>query len=328
MADAQTQFQTYHNTILLDADSNDLLREKRDTLLKDLKEKIDPKAPPYSEFHQGSYALSTGVKPISGDPDMDIGIVFDCLPDDYSDPVALKRYVKNALERPNRSVRIRKPCVTVKYVKDGSSELHIDMAIYCTNSAEVTQLARGRDTDPADDEHRYWETSEAQKLNDKIINAFSGTDRDQWRRVVRYLKRWRDLKIGHKNIPSIALTVEAMKRFHAVYSVVDGKPRDLIAIRDLLDRILGRWVTSRLQVWLPVKPYCDLLENVSDKQMEGFKDRLTKLRDTLNDANKEADTHEACKLLQAQFGDDFPVPPRSSTTQKTTAAIIPSGRSA
>lgn len=328
MADAQTQFQTYHNTILLDADSNDLLREKRDTLLKDLKEKIDPKAPPYSEFHQGSYALSTGVKPISGDPDMDIGIVFDCLPDDYSDPVALKRYVKNALERPNRSVRIRKPCVTVEYVKDGSSELHIDMAIYCTNSAEVTQLARGRDTDPADDEHRYWEASEAQKLNDKIINAFSGTDRDQWRRVVRYLKRWRDLKIGHKNIPSIALTVEAMERFHAAYSVVDGKPRDLIAIRDLLDRILGRWVTSRLQVWLPVEPYCDLLENVSDKQMEGFKDRLTKLRDALNDADKEADTHEACKLLQAQFGDDFPVPPKSSTTQKTTAAITPSGRSA
>ncbi|CAK0781778.1 Nucleotidyltransferase [Gammaproteobacteria bacterium] len=328
MSDAQIQFQAFHNAILLDPESNDLLREKRDTLLRELKEKIDPKAPSYSEFHQGSYALSTGVKPISADPDMDIGIVFNCLPEDYHDPVKLKCYIKNALKRHNRSVRVRNPCVTVEYMKNGSPELHIDMAVYCTNSADVTQLARGRDTDPANIEYRYWEASEAKKLNDKIINAFSGTNRDQWRRVVRYLKRWRDIKIGHKNIPSIALTVEAMDRFHAVYNEVDGKPRDLIAMRDLLDRILGCWVTSRLQIWLPVQPYCDLLENVIDNQMVDFKKRLTKLHDTLNDADKEADTHEACKLLQAQFGDDFPVPPKSSTTKMTSGSIIPSGRSA
>lgn len=328
MADAQSQFYSFHSTILLDAESNDLLREKRDTLLKDLKEKIDPAAPAYSTFQQGSYALSTGVQPVTGDPDMDIGIVFDCRPEDYPDPVVLKRYVKNALERHNRTVRIRKPCVTVEYMKDGSRELHIDLAIYCTNSNDTPQLARGRDTDPANEEYRHWEASEAKKLNDKIITAFSGTDRDQWRRIVRFLKRWRDLKIGHKNIPSIALTVEAMDRFCAVYNQVDGKPRDLIAMRDMLDAILGRWVSQRLQIWLPVAPYCDLLENVTDKQMADFKTRLTKLRDALNDADKEADTHEACKLLKVQFGDDFPVPPKSSTTQKTSGSITPSGRSA
>ncbi len=328
MADAQTQFQTFHNNILLDEEGNELLRDKRNILLGELKDKIDTKAPNYTSFHQGSYELSTGVRPISGDPDMDVGIIFDCKPEDYKDPVELKRYVKKALERHNRTVRIRKPCVTVEYMKGGSRELHIDMAIYCTNSAGVTQLARGRDTDPANNEYRFWEASEAKKLNNKIIDAFSGKERDQWRRVVRYMTRWRDLKIGHKNIPSIALTIEAMDRFKPVFSSVDDKPRDLIALRDFLESMLGRWVMARLQIWLPVETGCDLLKDVSDTQMDDFKARLTKLRDALNDASKEADSHEACKLLKAQFGDDFPVPPKSSTTQQNGGSITPTGRSA
>jgi hypothetical protein len=202
------------------------------------------------------------------------------------------------------------------------------MAIYCINSANVMQLARGRDTDPANTNYRFWEASEAKKLNSKIIDAFSGKERDQWRRVVRYLKRWRDLKIGHKNIPSIALTIEAMDRFKPIFSSTDDKPRDLIALRDLVETMLGRWMGTRLQIWLPVETRCDLLKDVSDIQMNDFKAKLITLRDTLNEANAEADTHEACKLLKAQFGDDFPVPTKSDTTKQNGRTITPTGRSA
>lgn len=328
MSDAQTSFNKFHATIRLDPEDSEMLREKRDTLLNNLAEKIDPEAPLYTTFHQGSYELSTGVNPLNGDPDMDIGIIFDCSPDDHPDPVTLKRFVKKALEHNNRTIRIRKPCVTVEYLKDGERVMHIDLAIYCKNNSEVTKLGRGRDSDPANTNYRYWETSEPKKLNTTIIDAFSGADREQWRRVVRYLKRWRDIKIGHKNIPSIALTVEAIQQFKAVYDKADGKHRDLIAMRDMLDRILTRWVGKRLQIVLPVAPYCDLLENVTDIQIEDFKTKLTRLRDVLNDADKEADTHEACKLLHGQFGDDFPVPEKSTTTQKTASAISYSGLSA
>lgn len=328
MADAQSQFLSFHSKILLDLDSSDLLREKRDTLLKNLKENIESSAPTYYDFHQGSYELSTGVNPLSGDPDMDVGIIFDCKPSEYPDPVTLKRIVKNALNHNNRTVRIRRPCVTVEYIKDGVRELHIDLAIYCTDAAGTTLLARGRETDPANNQYRYWETSEAKKLNKTIIDSFSGSDRDQWRRLVRYLKRWRDLKIGHKNIPSIALTIEAMQQFQAVYDAVDGKARDLIALRDLIDRTLSRWVGSRIQVWLPVQTQCDLMQSVTDTQMEDFKTKLTKLRDVLNDAELDACTHEACKLLKGQFGEDFPVPPKDDTTKKNKSSISVTGLSA
>ncbi len=328
MSDAQAHFISFHNKILLDIDSNELLREKRDTLLQNLKDNINSDAPSYTTFHQGSYELSTGVNPLSGDPDMDIGIIFDCNPTDYPDPVVLKRYVKNALNRLNRTLRIRKPCVTVEYMKDGVRELHIDLAIYCTDSSGTTQLARGRESDPANNEHRYWEASEAKKLNKTILDAFNGTDREQWRRVVRYLKRWRDLKIGHKNIPSIALTIEALNQFKPVYDSVDGKARDLIALRDLINNVLNRWVSTRLQVWLPVQTQCDLMESVTDTQMEEFKTKLTRLRDVLNEAKLEADTHEACKLLNGEFGDDFPIPPKEDTTKKDKGSISVTGLSA
>lgn len=328
MSDAQSQFQTFHKTILLDFESNKLLRDKRDILLSELQEKIDAQAPTYSVFHQGSYELSTGVNPISGDPDMDIGIVFDCKPIDYEDPVKLKKIVKNALERTNRTIRIRKPCVTVEYLKDGVRELHIDLAIYCTDYAGVTQLARGRESDPANSDCRYWEASEAKKLNETIIDAFAGTDREQWRRLVRYMKRWRDVKFGHKNIPSIALTVEAMHQFQAHYNVLDGKPIDIIALRNMIDKTLNRWILNRLEVWLPVQPFCDLMKGVTDTQMEEFKTKLVKLRDVLNEAELEPDTHEACKLLKGQFGDDFPIPPKEDTTKKNTSSIQITGLSA
>jgi hypothetical protein len=328
MADAQSQFQSFHSTILLDVESNDKLREKRTTLLKELKDNIDPDAPSYETFYQGSYELSTGINPIEGDPDMDIGIIFDCKPDDYEDPVILKRYVRNALERHNRTIRIRKPCVTVQYIKDGSPDLHIDLAIYCKNNNNQTQLARGRDLDPANTEYRFWEASEAKELNEKIINKFDGVNRDQWRRVVRSLKRWRDENIGHKNTPSIGLTVAAWNWFKPVIDAVDAKPRDLIALRDLTNAILTNWFGERLTLQLPVAPYCDLFENVTDIQMKDFKEKLKALRDALNEADQQPDTHEACKILQGKFGDDFPVPEKSDTTKKTGNAFTPTGRAA
>lgn len=113
MARAQTQFESFHRTILFGYDSSEELRNRRDTLLVDLKKNICDDAPPYSTFTQGSYALNTGIHPLNGNPDLDIGVLFECSPEDYPDPLVLKKYVRDALVRHNRTVKIRRPCVTV-----------------------------------------------------------------------------------------------------------------------------------------------------------------------------------------------------------------------
>jgi len=326
MAHAQTQFENFHNEILLGYDESSVLRDRRETLLNDLKNNISKDAPKYETFNQGSYALYTGITPIDGDPDMDIGVIFECSPEDYPDPLTLKKYVRDALTRQNRTVKIRRPCVTVTYFKDGKATHHIDLAVYSVNRNDQTQLARCRETDAK--ENRVWESSEARELTSKIIDQFKDNDRQQFRRVVRALKRWRDNKIGHKNVPSIGLTVAAYNWFTPKYDSVDGKPRDLIAMRDLINQMLSNWGFSRLVVNLPVAPDCDLFERMTDTQMKDFKERLETLRNALNEAESQPDTHEACKILQKQFGDDFPVPEKSSTTKKTSSGVSVSGRSA
>lgn len=326
MARAQTQFENFHRTILFGYDSSQTLRDRRDTLLADLKKNISEDAPPYTTFTQGSYALNTGVHPLDGNPDMDIGILFDCSPNDYPDPLVLKKFVRDALIRYNRTVNIRRPCVTVTYFTDGSPVHHIDLAVYCSNTLEQTQIAWCRESTPLAE--RIWKPSEARELTDKITGQFSGNDRDQFRRCIRALKRWRDEKIGHKNTPSIGLTVAAYNWFKPRYDSVDGKPIDLIALRDLVNVILSKWIGSRLQVYLPVAPWSDLFERMTDTQMGDLKGKLEELRDALNEADAHADTHEACKILRKKFGEDFPVPDKSDTTKETFAGVSTSGRSA
>lgn len=326
MAHAQTQFENFHSTILLGYDESSVLRDRRESLLNDLKNNISKDAPKYETFNQGSYALYTGITPIDGDPDMDIGVIFECAPEDYPDPLTLKKYVRDALTRHNRTVKIRRPCVTVTYFKDGVATHHIDLAVYSVNGNDQTQLARCRETDAKED--RVWEPSEARELTSKITDQFKDNDRKQFRRVVRALKRWRDNKIGHKNVPSIGLTVAAYHWFTPTYDSVDGKHLDLIAMRNLINQMLARWGFSRLTVKLPVAPDCDLFERMTDTQMNDFKERLETLRNALNEAESQPDTHEACKILQKQFGDDFPVPEKASTTKKTSSGVSVSGRSA
>ena len=78
----------------------------------------------------------------------------------------------------------------------------------------------------------------------------------------------------------------------------------------------------------PVAPWNDLFGKCTLIQMDDFKQKLEKLRDSLKDAMDQADTHEACKILRNQFGDDFPVPEKENTTKNTVQTFQTTGRSA
>lgn len=325
MAIAQTQFSDFHKTIKLSYDDDAALCAKRETLLADLKQNLPDEVPAWTWFNQGSYELKTGILPPDGDYDIDVGLCFDCKPSDYDDPVDLKIKVRDALNKGNRTVVIKRPCVTVIYLKNGEPDYHVDLAIYSEDAVGM-HLAKGKENSAA--EHRVWERSEPIKLTKYIWDQHADEDAKQFRRVVRYLKRWRDNKLNHGNFPSIALTVAAADWISPNFDPVNAKPRDLLAARDLVQSLLDRWVGNRLRIYLPVAPNTDLLEKLTDIQMSDLKDRLFTLKDVLQDAYDEPDVREACLLLQKQFGDDFPVPDKTDTTKKTSAAVISPGSSA
>ena len=70
MPTIQKDFEDFHSKIKLDEnDENAKLREKRDTLIKELREKLPNDVLSFSEFHQGSYSMNIGVVPLDGNFD-------------------------------------------------------------------------------------------------------------------------------------------------------------------------------------------------------------------------------------------------------------------
>lgn len=337
MPAVQKQFEDFHSNIKLDEDDEKAtLRKKRETLLTTLRANIDDSVPSFENFNQGSYSMHTGVVPLDGNYDIDVGLIFDCKRDKYSDPVELKKKVRDALDSNGRTLLIRRPCVTVNYMRDGKPEYHVDLAIYAKRDDGLLDLAKGKEN--SGEEFRVWETSDPKKLTELICTAFKdANDLAQYRRCIRYVKRWRDVQFRNGGAPlSIALTVAAKTWFKPRFET-SGKPTDLLALLDWAKAILSHFETAytdddgwheRLKVPLPVTPYSDLMAGMTKKQMSTFKEKLEALRDALSDAYDEELPEDACKLLKQQFGDDFKVPEKSETAKAVSAAVISTGNSA
>ena len=84
----QKQFKQFEENIRLsNIDDNQPLRDKRDLLIEELREwgKKNDK-PSFDWFNQGSYHMSTGIKPQENDDhDIDVAIVYDLDIKDYKE---------------------------------------------------------------------------------------------------------------------------------------------------------------------------------------------------------------------------------------------------
>lgn len=336
MPAVQKQFEDFHTEIKLDDDDEKAkLREKREILITALKSNLKDDVPTFEKFDQGSYSMHTGVVPLDGNYDIDVGLIFDCKKDKYPDPVVLKKKVRDALDSNGRTVAIRRPCVTVNYMRDGEPEYHVDLAIYTKRDDEMLNIAMGKEN--SSDSFRVWEISDPKALTELIRTAFKdGKHLAQYRRSIRYLKRWRDVQFRNGGAPlSIALTVAAKNWFKPHFET-SGTATDILGLHDWIKEILfnfqdvyidGGW-HNRLKVRLPVSPASDLMEGMTNGQMVTFKEKLESLRDALSDAYAAELPEDACELLKKQFGDDFKVPEKSETAKAVKAAVISTGNSA
>lgn len=337
MPAVQKQFEDFHSAICFDEDDEKAtLREKRDTITKALRENLGDDVPSFTNFNQGSYSMHTGVAPLDGNFDIDVGLIFDCDRDKYPDPVALKKKVRDAVDTNFRTVLIRRPCVTVNYISGGETAYHVDLAIYSRDANGKLYLAKGKENSA--EEHRIWEVSDPKGLTKLVCGAFEDSEMlAQYRRCIRYLKRWRQWQFSGPGAPlSIALTVAAMKWFQPNFGT-SGKPVDLLAMLDWVQAMLDNFTSEfrpndgwhvRLKVPLPVEPYHDLMAKRTAAQMKDFKERLESLRDALQKAYDEELPEDACKVLKKQFGDDFKVPEKAETAKAVAPAVISTGTSA
>ncbi|WP_437288474.1 cyclic GMP-AMP synthase DncV-like nucleotidyltransferase [Sorangium sp. So ce406] len=334
MADVQKYFMQFDEAIRFDREhEKKILSTKRERILRKLSEGIKrqrvagAKIPSYEDpFNQGSYAMNLGVKPVDGDFDLDVGLRFDLSKDEYPDPLVVKTWVHNALDGHTRKVEMRRSCVTVFYQEAGEDIYHVDLAIYSSgkrNSDGKDYIAKGKPGQRADE--RRWEPSDPQELQSVIMSGRSGEDVEQFRRVIRVLKRWKELRLsqhGRKAPKGIALTVAAHDEF-AVSVKKDGSGKitgydDLGALISLVSRILNRFESgwsaeerqyvSYLRIRHPVSRDYDFCSNMTSASMLGFKEGLGALLSALRRAQEIWDTRAACQALRQQLGDDFPLP--------------------
>lgn len=341
MANLQKQFLEFHDAIKLGTyEENSFLRDKRDLIIEQLKSKLkerkDEGYPQFvKSFNQGSYALNTGIKPVrAGDYDIDVGVLLDCHIEDYEDPVELKELIAECIQHTNRDVVVSRSCITVTYKKNGIADYHVDLPIYAKSNIENNDtyyLAKGRKGLAAD--KRIWQSADPEGIISLINGLFKDNDdyedngsdqRKQFRRCVRYLKRWRNNK--YVGIHSIGLTMAA---YHWLEPEEDVK-NDGKVLLNLVNTILSNIdCFGRLSIDLPVVPFGDLLKSVSDEDMDTIKEGFEALRDNLQSAADEPDAHEASKILRKAFGDGFPEVAKIDKAKKSNEApYVSTGSSA
>jgi hypothetical protein len=312
----QTLFRQFHDIIQLkNYNENAELRQKRDTILERLREKLRPRT--FEWFNQGSYAMGTGVRPVNRgyDYDIDIGIVFDV---DYQqvDPVAVKGWVYQAVKDHTASVDWRRPCITVNYQQGGALKYHVDLAVLARDSRGTLRLALGKEHAQAN--LRQWQVDDRQGFIKAVENHLGGEDGYQFRRVIRYLKRWKDVHFpseGRSAPSGLSLTIAAYKWFSPVRAhtpqgiVYDDLAATTRLVTQLHQNFRDVWdeehrsYTKRLSLQFPSPPHDDALARMSSQQMTEFRGRLEKLNGWLEEARKT----QSPASLQRAFGNQFPL---------------------
>ncbi len=229
------------------------------------------------------------------------------------------------------------------YHCDDEPIYHVDIAIYSDgeyNDDGKARTAKGKQFSAP--EHRIWQISNPQALTDTIFARFEGEDREQFRRIVRYEKRWKAIKFpvdGNAAPNGIGLTVATYDDLQPAYTDrFANQHDDLRAMRSLVEAMLNRFASvwdeneqqfvRRLVVRLPIEPCTDLFARMTANQMAVFETKLTELKEALVYAEGVADPTAACERLQLVFGPDFPVPEKKDTATTHPPAISSSGNSA
>jgi hypothetical protein len=341
MANLQTNFRKFNDTIKLDWDTDlEKLRVRRDRVLDRLTEGLERQReagadiPAFKTRMQGSYAMGTGIQPLDGDYDIDVALTFEFELGKLPEPLTVKSWVYEAVKQHTQKVEFRGPCITVFYTEGGEPAYHVDLAVHAEVGGKL-YLARGKQhsADPS------WDASDPEALV-KLVkewhsNATEGaTEREQLRRVIRYLKRWKDVCFssqGESAPRGIALTICAVQWLEP--RVIDRISRahsedDLAALTNLVKRMRTEFAGPRPVLALPVPPYDDVLRRMTDEQLRNVSLQLDKLHATLDAAKREPDARKAAELLVGKLGSDFPLEGGRSTPPIVGAVLGTSGASA
>ena len=331
MKKLQKEFEEFNNSIKIDTEVI-ALREKRDKLKRDIEDCFPDECAEYGItinksdlrfIHQGSYKIGTTISNPGKSIDLDYAVIFPLNIDEHTDSRKLKKAVKKALVINNiRIPIIKEPCVTVAYYSYGEEIMHIDFPLYAEYNSTL-YLARGKENS----DNYKWEWADPEGLNDYFLDAFK--DKDQLKRIVRYIKKWKQIKYNnssnsHEIPPSVGLTILACQHYKEY--ITDGAD-DLLSLYHTMKEIRNQFIVTKdsygnvlsasISCILPVAPYSEVFYKMTSSHMLTFYNRLNTAVENLREAVNLSEAHEAAKNVQKVLGDEFTVPAKETKNQST-----------
>jgi hypothetical protein len=289
MANSHDAFQRFNEFIALTAAKTNSLRTSRDALRKTIRDYFKDNDLPRLKFcWQGSFAMKTIVNPIDDDYDIDDGIYLqgyeNIAKDEWVSVDTVHNWVLNAADdRTKEDSTDKHTCIRVYY----SAGYHIDLPVYIVSSSIAYLAHKGKG----------WLQSDPKAFRDWFIDKLTIYG-EQLRRVVRYLKAWKEFK--GVELKGVEITILVSQNF-SPYANRDDK-----AMRDTLTSII-----NTLQLYYscskPVFPYEDLFDGHSKTKKESIIIKLTSLRDSLSSAIDVSEIGIATEKLNACFGSRFPI---------------------
>ncbi len=327
------EFSDFYVQIRIDGEQDSLI-DKRKVLQNDIEDNfpkimsehyIDLNKSDIRMFDQGSYKYNTTI--VSDVIDRDVAVMIPLDISINSDPRRIKRYLKDAIDMPARTVEIKEPCVRASYLENEEEWMHIDLPLYAVFGSNV-YLARGKATGEFS-----WEESDPEGLNDDLCSKING--QGQLRRIICFIKKWKNEEYSnassdHQIPPSIGLTYLACDCFSG--QTGDEGDDDLLALHQTMEAIKnhfkvsydvnGEVASADICRALTVKPYSDLFQKMRDcstNYLITFYKKLNKAVDNLTNAANVESEHDSGKYVQKVLGSEFEVPAKKASNANTSS---------
>lgn len=301
--------QTLIGRVTPTVEQREFLQQQWNDLADYLKEVLAKHGYSISTWLQGSYKYGTLIKPVhhGEEYDVDVGLYFEWDEDQVAEPTPkqlrdwvqaeLLEYEKACEELKKVEVPPKERCSRASYTR----QFHIDTPVYHLNTnTDVRRLAclSGK-----------WEHSDPKKLYKWFKDAASGDDRDQLRRIVRYLKAW--AAVSFDDAPdsrpsSIFLTVVATEAYQALWMERLLGLTDDDALIAIIKRMHDRLFDDR-RIKNPVDTDEDL-NRMTAEAWDGFLPRLAALRDIAGRAGDAEDEASAALIWSEAFSFLMPLP--------------------
>lgn len=304
MADLNETFIEFNTVIALSTTKKDELRKSRNAIRKDIETYFEKNRDKHTvKFKgQGSFSMNTTILPDSGEYDVDDGVYIFGKEEDKPLVTTAHSWIVKAVEnRTGQNTIDKNTCVRVQYAKS----YHVDLPIYYkTTDSNNEYFYDSEDVPELAHKSKSWIESDPYAF--KLWFDEKAKNKNQLKRIVRYLKAWTDNK-RKLNLPNgMIFTILAVNNYVVKDRDDEAFLETLKAIQKSIDDTRHNWASYECK-----RPTIDKTENLlakysSETRKKSFLDALDSLITSGKQAIEAKSKKDACSKWQKHLGDRFP----------------------